>query len=135
MMLAELTGLEIGSIVTGFVFGSIGLLIAGVAAFKKTEVAVDQPISVEIIEELHERFADKQDFNKHVEKTEKELTAMKEIIRKEIPAMVAEVNKAGEQRIRRVHSRLDPLVIGVAQLCARQGIKMKQPERDPEDLS
>ena len=66
MMLAELTGLEIGSIVTGFVFGSIGLLIAGVAAFKKTEVAVDQPVSVEVIEALHKQFAAKNEFDRHV---------------------------------------------------------------------
>jgi hypothetical protein len=66
MMLAELTGLEIGSIITGFVFGAIGLLIAGVSAFRKQDVKLDQPVNITITEELHKVFAGKDVFDKHV---------------------------------------------------------------------
>ena len=136
MMLAELTGLEIGGCIVAMVVGLGGLAIGVISLNKKTPVEISgQPLTVEIVEALHEQFAAKDDFNKHVEKTDKEFAAMKEIIRKEIPAMLAEVNKAGEQRIRRVHSRLDPLVIGVAQLCAKQGIKMPQNHQLSEDES
>lgn len=89
-----------------------------------------QPLAVEIVEELHEQFASKTDFEKFRAESTADRVALREIIRVEIPAMVAAVNSSGEGRIRRVHARLDPLVIGVAQLCAKQGIKMPRTIED-----
>jgi hypothetical protein len=122
--------LEIGGWIVAIVVG-IGGLVVGVVGLNKKQATVisPQPLTVELVEALHKQFAGKGDFDKHVEKTDKELSALKEIIRKEIPEMVADVNAAGEKRIRRLHSRIDPLVVGVAQLCARQGIKMPQPSQ------
>jgi hypothetical protein len=72
--------------------------------------------------------ASKVEFEKFVEKTDKELAAIHEIIRTEFPKMLRDVNEAGEKRIRRVHARIDPLIIGVSALCAKQGVKMPPPQ-------
>lgn len=68
--------------------------------------------------------------NERIDRQQEQIDKISEIIRLEIPEMVEKVNLAGESRIRRVHSRLDPLIIGVAQLCAKNGIKMPQPHSD-----
>jgi hypothetical protein len=83
-------------------------------------------MTVEIVKALHEQFAGKSGFDAFVIKAETELAVQREILRKEIPAMVAAINAEGEKRVRRVHSRIDPLVVGVASLCAKQGIQMPQ---------
>lgn len=78
-MFAELTGLEIGSIITGFVFGAIGLLIAGVSAFKKQEVRVDQPLNVQLLE----TFVAKSEFTNHVTENKKDFEAMRNELRED----------------------------------------------------
>ena len=73
MMFAELSGLETASLITGFVFGGVGLAIAGVAAFKKGSVEVSpQPFDVRVVEEMHKQFTPKTDFSAHVRDNDKQ---------------------------------------------------------------
>ena len=72
MMLAELSGLEIGGVICGMVFGAGALLISVVAVNKKQDVRVEQPVSVTITEELHKIFASKETFETHVAENKKE---------------------------------------------------------------
>ncbi len=67
MMLAELTGLETGSLIVGFVFGAIGLALTGISVFGKAQVRVEQPVAITLTEELHKSFAAREVFEKHVE--------------------------------------------------------------------
>ena len=66
MMLAELTGLEVGGLICAIAFGGGSLIIAVIALNKKQEVRVEQPVSVTISEELHKVFAAKDAFESHV---------------------------------------------------------------------
>ena len=134
MMLAELSGLEIGGVIVAIVVGIVGTVIGIIGLNKKTPVEISpQPLTVEVVEALHEQFAPKKDFERHKERTEAELAELREILRTEIPEMEAKLNAAGEKRIRRIHARLDPLIIGVAQLCTNQGIRMPQQRTTEED--
>jgi hypothetical protein len=132
MIFAELTGLESAGIIAAIVVGALSVIISTVALLKRSEVQVSpQPLTVEVVKALHEQFASKAEFDAFVLKTEGELAAQREILRKEIPAMTAAINAEGEKRIRRVHARIDPLVVGVASLCAKQGIHL--PQQTPTD--
>ena len=71
-MLAELTGLEIGGCIVAIVVGVSGLVIGIIGLLKKTEVKVEQPVSVTITEELHKIFAAKEAFETHVAENKKE---------------------------------------------------------------
>lgn len=66
MMLAELSGLEIGGLVCAIAFGGGSLIIAVIALNKKQEVRVEQPLNITITEELHKVFAAREVFEKHV---------------------------------------------------------------------
>jgi len=67
MILASLTGLETASLVGSLIFGGAGTAVAVVALFKKTDTKISpQPLNVEIVKALHERFANKDDFEAHV---------------------------------------------------------------------
>jgi hypothetical protein len=66
MMLAEMSGLEIGSVICAIIFGAATLILAIVSIFKKTEVKVEQPVSITITEELHKVFANREAFEKHI---------------------------------------------------------------------
>jgi len=130
--LAEITTLESAGIITAIAVGALSVILATVALLKRSDVQVfPQPLTVEIVKALHEQFASKTEFDAFVLKAEKEFAAQREILRREIPAMVAAINAEGEKRVRRVHSRIDPLVVGVASLCAKQGIPM--PQQNPSD--
>lgn len=72
MMLAELSGLEIGGIICGMVFGAGAMLISIIAVNKKQEVRVDQPVQVTITEELHKVFAAKESFDRHVAENQRQ---------------------------------------------------------------
>lgn len=66
-MLANLTGLESAGVVGGLVFGATGAIVAIVSLFKKTDTKISpQPLHVEMDRALHERFANKDDFEAHV---------------------------------------------------------------------
>jgi hypothetical protein len=67
MILAQLTGLETAGIIGGLVFGGAGSLVALIALLKKTDVQVSpQPLNVEIVKSLQERFASQADFETHL---------------------------------------------------------------------
>ena len=66
MMLAELTGLEVGGLICAIAFGGGSLIIAVIALNKKQEVRVEQPLNITITEELHKVFASKPEFEKHL---------------------------------------------------------------------
>jgi len=67
IMLAELTGLETAGIIGGLVFGGAGSLVAVITLFKQTDTQVSpQPLNVEIVKELHDQFAQKEEFEAHV---------------------------------------------------------------------
>ncbi|MDE2098219.1 MAG: hypothetical protein KGL39_13270 [Patescibacteria group bacterium] len=105
--------------------GVCGVAIALVALNKKTPIQVSpQPLAVEVVEELHKQFADKQDFEKFVARTDSDINRVREILRVEIPQMERRITQAGDERIRRVHRRLDPVVIGLSGVCVKLGVKM-----------
>jgi hypothetical protein len=61
-LLAELTGLEIAGVIGGLVFGGAGSLVGVIALFKKTSTRISpQPLNVEIVKAMHERFARQED--------------------------------------------------------------------------
>lgn len=67
-MLAELSGLETAGVIAAIVVG-IGGLIVGVIGLNKAQTTIvsPQPLTVEVIKALHEQFASKPDFDKHLE--------------------------------------------------------------------
>lgn len=133
MMLAEISQYEVWTLVATLVMaaGTLGAFVIMIISFnRKQQVQFRQPVQVTINEELHKAFASKEAFDAFVLKTDEELAQQREILRLEIPEMVRQVNSSGEKRIRRVHARLDPLIIGVAQLCTKAGLKMPRPQ-DP----
>ena len=67
MILASLTGLETAGLIGGLVFGCAGTVVAILALFRKTDTEISpQPLHIEIDKALHERFANKDDFEAHV---------------------------------------------------------------------
>jgi flagellar motility protein MotE (MotC chaperone) len=69
MMLAEISQMEVWMLISQIVIavGTIGALLFMAASFnKKTNVAFKQPVSVTISEELHNVFASKTEFEKHL---------------------------------------------------------------------
>jgi hypothetical protein len=67
MLFAEISGIEIASLVTSIVVGAGGLIIAIVMLSKKQDVQVSpNPMSVELVESL----VTKDEYNKHTERNE-----------------------------------------------------------------
>jgi len=63
MMLAQLSGLEIGSIICAIVFGASTIVLALISIFKKTETVISpQPLIVA----MQKEFASKHEFDVHV---------------------------------------------------------------------
>ena len=63
---------------------------------------------------------------------DRELVAIREILRQEIPEMERRITQAGDARIRRVHRRLDPLFIGLSGVCVKMGVKMPRVVEEEE---
>ena len=67
IILASLTGLETAGVIGGLIFGGAGTIVAIIALFKKTDTEISpQPLHVEVVKALHDRFANKEDFEAHV---------------------------------------------------------------------
>ena len=103
------------------------VVISIIAVNKKQEVKVEQPVSITITEELHKSFASKEAFEKHVQDMKGEIDRLDEILRVEIPEMERRITSAADQRVRRLHQRIDPLYSGVAALCSKAGVRMQSP--------
>jgi len=68
MMLAEISTGELVS--NGVALGLF--VVALVALFKKNDVKVEQPITVKVIEALHDKFASKVEFDRQAEENKRE---------------------------------------------------------------
>jgi hypothetical protein len=103
---------------------SLGAFVISIISVLRTQnIAVSpQPLAVRVMEELQDQFASKTEFLNFRTDCQKETAALREIIRIELPEMERRLGAAGDARIRRVHQRIEPLVGGVAALCAKQGI-------------
>lgn len=63
-ILAELTNFEISLGICTIVFGVVGMVIGVVSLLKKTDTVISpQPLAIKIVEEMHEMFASKKEFN------------------------------------------------------------------------
>jgi len=111
-ILAELTGLETAGLICAIIFGGIGSLVGVIAMFKKQEVAVQQPVDIQIIEQ----FVSKAEFNAHVATVNREIFQLREIFRKEIPEMERRISEAGENRVGKLHDRINDVLSEVSTL-------------------
>ena len=80
----------------GIVFGIIGVT-------KKQEVAVEQPVTVKVLAELHDEFASKESFDQHVKKTHSEFSAIREEHRRDRESS----EKAASIRAAGIYNRID----------------------------
>lgn len=103
MMFAELTGLEIGGCIVAIVVGVSGLAIGIIGLLKKTEVQVEQPVSVKVIAEMHEEFASRTAFEAHMQKTDDEFAALRDEHRRDRELS----EQSARTRITGVYSRVD----------------------------
>ena len=95
---ADITGLEISGIICGMIFSGGAFIVALIALFRKSDTEISpQPLAVQIVEELHERFAGKREFKEHVEhNTARHAQIFKEIQRVEREVGI-ELNKITQQ--------------------------------------
>jgi len=103
MILAEITGIESASMICCMVFGAIGTLVGIVSLFRKQDVAVEQPLSVELVEQ----FVTKEDFKDEVSRLNKDVVQVREILRTEIPEMERRIMAADEIRSVKTHERIN----------------------------
>lgn len=66
-LLAEMNGLEVGGLICSIIFGALSLVIATTALFKKSDTVISpNPLPVEVVKALHEQFANRDHFEKHL---------------------------------------------------------------------
>ena len=113
----------LGCTIVGCLVG-IGAFVVSIVAMQRTNnVAISpQPLAIKVMEELKDQFASKTEFLTFRTESQKETAALREIIRVELPEMERRISAGGDARIRRVHQRMEPLITGVAALCAKQGL-------------
>jgi hypothetical protein len=117
------TGWILGCTIVSCLIGIGAFAVSVVAMLRTNNIAVSpQPLAIKVMEELQDQFASKTEFINFRTETHKETAELREIIRVELPEMERRLGAAGDARIRRVHQRIEPLVSGVAALCAKQGI-------------
>ena len=84
--------------------GTFGaLIIAIIAVSRKQEVKVQQPISVEVIEQLHEQFASREGFEEHVRNTAEEFRRL----RAENKHDREEIAKKSSEQVAGVYDRIE----------------------------
>lgn len=92
-----------------------GFIVMIVALNRKQQVEVETPLDVQAVES----FVSKTEFNHHVASTTLEIHQVREILRMEIPGMERRLSDSGEQRINKLHDRINEVLAEVSRL---QGI-------------
>lgn len=78
-MLAEMNGLETGGLICSIIFGFFGVVVAITGLFKKSEVKVEQPLNVQLLES----FTSKKDFDAHASDNKREFEAIRSELRED----------------------------------------------------
>lgn len=129
MILAELTGLEIGSLICVIAFGGGSLLVAIVALNKKQEVKVEQPVSITITEELHKVFANREAFNEHVADNKREVEnifskigGVERGLAAKIHNEMSAINEDRRRTLELLNRRNERIMFALGKIAAAQGI-------------
>ena len=136
IMLAELTGLETAGIIGGLVFGGAGSLVAVITLFKQTDTQVSpQPLNVEIVKELHDQFAQKEEFEAHVAgETERQAQLLRKLERVErdarmaLGAEIAKINSDRQRTMEKLNEQFTFIRESLAALSTELKLKREKPE-------
>jgi hypothetical protein len=95
---------------------SLGTFIVMIVALnRRQQVEVESPLDVHAVDDC----VTKAEFNHHVGNSTHEIHQIREILRSEIPAMERRIAESGEQRINKLHDRINDVLAEVSRL---QGI-------------
>ena len=115
MLLADTTtavGVSTGEVLM-LVFTGLMCASTVVSTFwKKTDVNVSQPFEVEFTK----RFVEHSEFAQFRRQTNEQIAALQEIVRKEIPEMERRIAEGGEERVSKLHERINQVLKEVSHL-------------------
>ena len=109
MMLSEISSGEIWMIC--LTAAMVGIMAIG-TFWKKTDVKLPQPLDIQAVES----FVSQAEFKHHVDNTTHEIHQIREILRREIPAMERRIAESGEQRVTKLHDRINQVLVEVSRL-------------------
>jgi hypothetical protein len=117
MMLADATTVIAPGISTGEIWMLVLTAIMAVSSmagtfFRKTDVNVQQPLIVE----LSKRFVEHTEFAQFRRQTNEQIAGLQEIVRKEIPEMERRIADGGEERVSKLHERMNQILKEVSHL-------------------
>ena len=87
-----------------------------VALNRKQQVRVDTPLDVRGVE----HFVSTTDFQQHVAGVGREIHEIREILRREIPELERRIAQSGEQRVTKLHDRINDVLAEVSRLDGNQ---------------
>jgi hypothetical protein len=97
---------------------TLGALVVMIVALnKKQQVRVESPLDVRGVE----HFVSTTEFQQHAAGVAREIHEIREILRREIPELERRIAQSGEQRVTKLHDRINDVLAEVARLAGRQG--------------
>jgi len=95
---------------------TLGAMVVMIVALnKKQQVQVQTPLDVQAVES----FVSKADFQQHAAGVAHEIHQIREILRQEIPGMERRIAESGEQRVAKLHDRINDVLAEVSRLKGR----------------
>ena len=123
MILATLTGLETAGIICSIIVGVLGSTSGVIMLFKRQAVQVQQPVDVQLVKALHEQFAAKENFDRHVEHnalTHRDLFlkigGVERNARQHLEEKLDAMQRSSEEAREKLHIRLNTVLEAVSEL-------------------
>jgi hypothetical protein len=96
---------------------TLGAMVVMIVALnKQQQVRVETPLDVRAVES----FVSTTEFQQHAAGVAREIHEIREILRREIPEMERRIAQSGEQRVTKLHDRINDVLAEVSRLRSEQ---------------
>ena len=96
---------------------TLGAMVVMIVALnKQQQVRVETPLDVRSVES----FVSATEFHQHAAGVAREIQEIREILRREIPEMERRIAQSGEQRVTKLHDRINDVLAEVSRLRGPQ---------------
>ena len=96
---------------------TLGAMVVMIVALnKQQQVRVETPLDVRAVES----FVSTTEFHQHAAAVAREIQEIREILRREIPEMERRIAQSGEQRVTKLHDRINDVLAKVSRLSGPQ---------------